>query len=300
VAIQYITGTRINTLTTISTKSDLMTAIDSALTGASWTITTTTSSTDKIYQSVSSPQSNQIKIRVWDDGVSTCLRIRMMNNAQTIIQTDSCYLLPATSTQYRCIVNPYQFCIFVPGSVSSRNFVFGSALYLPTNLVSMGVTTAAFIMGDGGSDTDASNSRGSFRTSLTSRGFSGASPSQAWAIVNATAVEVSNASVDSDPHPGLITLVCLQSAATHAISGYRWGDDSALLVEPLVAWGTPNIDSDAKIRGQLWDSFVSTESYPADVSALVDTHTYYNLTESNDGFDTLPASMRGSLFVVTT
>jgi len=297
VAIQYAPGTKINNLTTISDKASLISAIDSALTGAGWTITTTTSSTDKIYQSGLTAQSNQIKVRVWDGG-GTCVRLRMMNVAQTIAQSDSCYLLPATSTVYRVIANAYQFAVFVPGSISSRNFVFASALYIPPHLVTMGLATAAFIMGDGGSDTDSSNSRGSFRTTLTSRGFTSASPAQSWTILNSTTVECNDLSADINPHPGLPAFACIQSTATDYTSGFRWHDDSALVVEPLVVWGTPTIDSEAKLRGQLWDAFIATESYPADITTVLDSHNYYNLTSSNDGSATLPATMRGSLFVV--
>ena len=69
-AIQYAGGTLVNTLTSVTDKTSLFNAIDSALTGAGWTITTTSSSTDKIYRCVATPQSNQIKVRVWDGGAN--------------------------------------------------------------------------------------------------------------------------------------------------------------------------------------------------------------------------------------
>jgi hypothetical protein len=153
-------------------------------------------------------------------------------------------------------------------------------------------------MGDGGSDTDSSNARGSFRTSLTSRGFANAAPAQLWSILNSTPVECNGLSTDSVSHPGLLGLASFQAAALDSVTAYRWHDDSALLVEPLVAWGAPAIDSPAKIRGQLWDSFIATESYPADITTVVDSHNYYNITNNNGGTATLPASMRGSVFVV--
>ena len=296
-AIQYSTGVSpINTLATINDKASLMTAIDSALTGAGWTITTTTSSTNKIYQSVLTPQSNQIKIHVWDAGGS-CIKFQMMNVAQTLTQSDGCYLAPATSTAYRLIVDQYQFCIFVPGSISSRNFVMGSALYLPPNLTQMGLTTSAFIMGDGGSDTDTTNSRGTFRTSLTGRGTG--TPCNYWSILNSSTVEVTNASYDTSAHQGLISMAVLQSANMSAITGYRWHDNSSFLVEPLVAWGYPTIDDEAKVRGQLWDSFVATDSYPPDTTTTVDSHNFYNITNNNNGSVAVPGSMRGSVFLVT-
>lgn len=296
-AIQYAGGTLVNTTTTVTDKATLHAAIDSALTGAGWTITTTTSSTDKIYRSVATPQSNQIKVRVFTG--TNCVRIKMMNTAETILQSDSCYLFPSSSATYRIIASRYQFAIFVPGSISSRNFCFASAVYIPPHLVSFGLTTSAFIMGDGQTDTDTSNTVGSFRTSLNSRGLAGFAPSQGWSIVNSTAVEYNAIAADSSAHPGLPALVSFQSTAIHSISGFRWHDDSAFIVEPLVAWGAPTIDSEAKVRGQLWDSIVVTESLPADGTSLIDSRTFYNLTDNNNGTATLPASMRGSLYIVS-
>lgn len=296
-AIQYASGTKINNSTVCNNKADLCSTISTNLTGAGWTITTTSSSTDHIYESGLTPQGNQIKVRIWDGG-GNCIRLRMMNTAETIVQVDSCYLYVTTSTTYVVIANQFQFAIFVPGSVSSRNFVIGSALYIPPHLVTMGLITCAFILGNGNSDSDTSNATGSFRTALTSRGFASASPSQGWTILNATTVEYNGLSADAFAHPGLPAFAILQSTAMDAISGFRWHDDSALIVDALVVWGISTIDDEAKIRGLLWDSFVATDSYPADITTVVDTHNFYNLTESNNGTTILPASMRGSLFIV--
>lgn len=297
-AIQYAAGTRVNTLTVVNDVATLHAAIDSALTGAGWTITTNTSSVDKIYRSVITPQSNQIKVRVWDGGFN-CVRLRMMNVSETISQADSCYLFPSSSASYRIIANRHQFAIFVPGSLSSRNFVFASSMYIPPHLTAFGLTTAAFIQGDGGTDTETTNTRGSFRTSLNSRGLVGYAPSQGWSIVNSTEVEYNALAANSDGRPGLPALISFQSTATHEISGYRWHDNSALIVEPLLGWGAPDIDSECKVRGQLWDAVIVTESFPSDITTSIDSRTFYNLTDNNNGNKTLPESMRGSLLIVS-
>jgi hypothetical protein len=296
-AIQYASGTKINSTSVVNDKAALCAAINTALTGAGWTVTTTTSSTDHVYQSGLTPQNNQIKVRVWDGG-GNCVRLRMLNTAQTIAQTNSCFLYVTTSTTYTLIANQYQFWFFVPGSMSSRNFCMASALYIPPHLVAMGLTTCAMIQGNGISDTDTSNSTGSFRSTLTARGFSGANPAQGWTILNATAVEYDGLTTDGLAHPGLPAIATLQSAAIDYIAGYRWHDDSALIMEPLVLWGAPTLDTEGKLRGQLWDAFVATDSYTADVTTVVDSHNYYNITQDNNGQVTLPASMRGSIFVV--
>jgi len=294
--IQYAGGTNYNMATVCDTKADLCTAIDTALNTTGWITTTTTSSTDHIYQCATTPQTNQIKVRVWEG--TNCVRIRMMNTAETISQIDSCYLYVATNTTYRIIANQYQFESFVPGSISSRNFVIASAMYIPPHLETMGLTTCSIILGDGHSDTDTTNLTGGFRRSMTARGFLNATGAQGWTLLNSTAVEYNNLTDNITSYSGMPSLATIQSACLDSISGFRWHDDSALIVEPLVAWGAPNILSESKIRGQLWDAFIATESYPADITTVVDSHTFYNLTDNNDGTSTLPSSMRGSLFVV--
>jgi hypothetical protein len=299
--IQYSSSGSSIFTTVVNDKASLCAAIDTALTGVGWTVATHTSSTDNVYQSALTAQNNRVCVRVWDaGGLTNCVKVRMMNVTQTISQADSCYFYVTTSTTVNIIASSYQFCIIVPGSLSSRQFILASALYIPPNLVTMGLTTAAFIQGNGVSDTDTTNMTGSFHTALTVRGMTGMAPAQGWTILNATTVEYNGSVADSYLHPGLPTLATLQSAAIDSIAGYRWHDDSALILEPFVAWGTPNIDSEAKLRGQLWDAFISTESYPADISTMVDTHNFYNVTASNNGSVTSPASMRGSLFICTS
>ena len=125
-----------------------------------------------------------------------------------------------------------------------------------------------------------------------------ANPSQGWTLLNATAVEYDGLTYDTDPHPGLPAIATLQSAAIDSISGYRWHDDSALIMEPLVCWGAPTLDNEGKLRGQLWDAFVATDSYTGDITTVVDSHNYYNITDNNDGHLAAPSSMRGSIFAV--
>ena len=264
-----------------------------------WNVTATVSSVNHTYQSQVTPQGNQIQVQVYDDG-SNCVAFKLSNNALTLTQSSNCYIYPASSTQFRIIGNQFQFALFVPGSVSTRNFVMVSALYLPPFLVTFGLTTSAIIIGDGGSDTDTSNTRGSWRTSLTSRGFVGASPAQGFTIVNGTTVEYNNLTADADPHPGLPSFMISQSASLDSVSGYRWHDGSAFIMEPLVGWGITTIDSENMIRGQLWDALLTTQEYTGDSTTTVtlDSNTWYCVTNSNNGNITLPSSMRGSLFLI--
>lgn len=298
-SIQYAGGTNANAVFTGDTKTNLITGITTNMFTAGWTVVSGYGTNDVKMQSVATPQGNQIRVRVWDGG-GTCVRVQLRNTTETINQSDSCYLLPATAKSFRIIANKYQFCVNSPTSTNSRDSLLCSAMFIPSHLVAVGLTTSAFIIGDGGSDSDASNSRGSLRRSLNGRGFAGASPCQGFTLLGSVGVEYNNMAADpAQTYFGLPAFVTPQAAILHGITGFRWHDDSAMLVEPLFGWGSPTIDSEHKIRGIVWDAAVATESYPMDIATTFDSHNWINITANNGGYLSTPSSMKGSLFLVT-
>lgn len=301
-AIQYAGGTNVNSTIAADTKAALITGIETGLVAAGWTVISGSSTTDVKFECVATSVGNQIRVRVWDGG-STCVRIAMTNTTETITQSDSVYLFPDTGKIFRIIANQYQFCLIAPGSLSNREFAMCSAIYIPTHLVTAGVTTAAFLTGNGISDADAGTTRGGFRRSLTMRGLVGIASCTTYTIVDGVEVEYTG-NADTSARPGLLQIGGIRGSQTHQIGCYRWHDDSALMTEPLIAWGV-NVDSEAKFKGQLWDAIISTEAYPMDQSTTFDSHNWYSITDSNNGYiatvgDSLTAdtSMRGTLFLV--
>jgi len=301
-AIQYAGGTNVNSTIAADTKALLITGIQTGLTTAGWTVISGGGTTDVKLQSVATADGNQIRVRVWDSG-SNCVNIRMTNVAETVGQNGQVYLLPATSKTFRIIANRYQFCLLVPGSLDNRDFALCSAIYIPAHLVSAGVTTAAFITGSGVSDSDAGSTRGGLRKTFTLRGYAGAESCTFYSILNLVELEYVG-SADTASRPGLLQLAAMRGSQIHNIGCFRWHDDSALMTEPLVAWGT-TADAEAKLKGQLWDAILSSEAYPMDQTTTFDSHNWYSVTDSNNGYmpavgDTLTAdvSARGTLFLV--
>ena len=292
--LQYSTSGTNSYSFTGDTKSTLISGIEVGLLASSWTEISRTAGVDITFQSVATPQSNQIQVRVWDDGTSNCVRVRLSNVAGTLVQSGSCFLFPAASKVWRIVSSGYQFACWVPTSTSARDFVICSALYIPGFLNSGAppLTTAAIVMGNANSDIDATT-RGSFRTCLSGRDVTGGL-CNGFGILNGASVEWAGGST---PYCGTPAVALLQSSETLFTTGNLWHDGSCAVPEPLIAWGSPAISNPAMIRGQLWDAMIATDSFPMDETTVFDGHNWVNLTNNNAGTD--GQQMAGSLWVVT-
>jgi len=276
-----------------STKAAIINGIETILLAAGWTEISATAGVDILFQSVTTPQGNQIRVRVFDDS-SSSVRIRLSNVSGTLVQSDSCYLFPQTSKVFRIVANRYQFACWVPTSVAARDFVICSALYIPgfLNGGSPPLITSAFIMGNANSTSD-TTIRGSFRTILCGRDYT-TGLCNGFGILNATSVEWAGGT--ASPFRGAPSLSIPQSADMYYVGGNLWHDGSCLIPEPLVGWGS-SLSAPNLVRGQLWDAMVSTDSFPMDDTTVFDSHNWVNLTSSNTGADSL--TMAGSLWIVT-
>ena len=96
----------------------------------------------------------------------------------------------------------------------------------------------------------------------------------------------------------LITLWQATRIQRNALTWYRWHDDAALITEPLIAFGELSSGFEGKIRGQLWDSFITTEQYAIDATvSSLDGHNWMNIMNNQGGTNDIA---HGSLFVATT
>ena len=145
------------------------------------------------------------------------------------------------------------------------------------------------IMGDANSDTD-TVTRGSFRTSLSGRHLTGGLLN-GFGILNGSGVEWIGGASDQ----GVPALVVPQSTELATLTGNLYHDDSSMITEPLIAWGSPNITYPAKIRSQFWDMAVATDSFPIDAITTFNSANWINLTDSNAG--SMGSQMTGSVWL---
>lgn len=291
--LQHATGTHVHTSVAADDKATLIGNIQTQLTTAGWSVVSGGGTSDLKMVCAATPQGNQIRVRIWDASAN-CVRIRVMNVSETIVMSDSGYLLPATSKTFLINANRHQFAIWCSGSDSARDFVMVSCMYIPTHLT--GITTLACLISQSISDTDTGD-RGGFRVSMSLRHPSSGYKGNFFGLVNSTVMEHTgdNTTTAKQGVPAIVTPRPADTTSTPQQA--LWYDGSSLIIEPLMGWGLSDIDDPFRINGQLWDAALITEEFVMDhVPTAFNGKNWINLTSGNVGS---AYSATGSLFLTT-
>jgi hypothetical protein len=300
-AIQY-SGTNVNnTFTnTVGTRREIVDGISSALVAAGWTIISGSGTGNQLLECTTTPapQSLVCRVQLFDPGSGNCAQIKFRNAPATATQSNFHPLFAQASKVWRVIANPYQFFVFSTASTSAgREFVAGGCPYIPSFLQGV-VTECIWSMGNGRNDTDSYCST-TFRNNLVTSTPN--SQPNLWMDVNLNVWENFNNYV-TNSYTGWPQLIAQQGAqwtqvvGTSLFAPYKWHDDSLMVYEPLISWGQAGYSDESKIRGQLWDAAIVSDSFGADQTTSFDTHNWWVLTNGNFGSSGLFA--RGSLLVV--
>ena len=309
-AIQYSGGTYINTTFLGDTKTDIITALQTQLTAAGWTVVSGSGTTNLLMQTAqASGSNNQGRVRFKDNG-GACVQVTIENVSGSAAQTQDANhggnLIPGASLTYRVIASKFQFFCFVPGSSNtSRRFVCAGITAIPSFLQGV-ITENIYLQCDSDNDTDTST-RASFRTCLgSSEDTYGSGAGNNASIVNGSLRDSSNQYGQTN----LGDLQLVVPGSTQSRSGvtpanaYRWHDLSVQISEPLLAHGTANVSDEAIIRGQLYDCCVMSDAFAIDTTtSFADqgaTHAFWGITALNAGLTGSPTVARGSLFVATS
>lgn len=297
--IQYAGGTNVNTTFSNSgsaTRREIVDGVVTALTSAGWSTISGSGTGDVLMESATTSQGLKMRVRVLDPGSGTCAQLKVRNASNVLAMSNALFLRPENSKTWRVIANRYQAFIFVPAtSTVARDFCGFGVPYIPDQFASK-IYDCIWAWGDSNSDTD-SSVRACFRKVLAANGnFSTAS---LFFVVNGGSWENRNGANQANSAQGLPSLVFPQASAGQNVgstTGYRWHNDEALMLEPLLAFGATSALDEAKVRGQLWDAVISTESYAKDATVTFDGLNWWNLTDANVGISR--NTSRGSLFVV--
>jgi hypothetical protein len=304
-AIVYSGGTYVSTTFAGTTKAAIITALQTQLTNAGWTVISGSGTTNLLMQTAQDPTThNQGRVR-FKDNSGTCVQVTIENVSGTATEplstTNGGNLIPGSSLTYRIIATKYQFFCFVAGSYAvARRFVCAGIIWIPSFLQGV-ITEDIYMLSDSQSDTDTTTTNAYFRNSLNGSINTAAqnSPNQA-SIVNGSLME--NAS-NNNANWGLLHLIVpYNSDIQNNASGYRYHDLSVMISEPLLAHGTSSASDEALIRGQLYDCCVLSDTFTIDsTTSITDSgtaHTFWNLTAPANVGTTQNA--RGSLFVATS
>lgn len=294
-SIQYAGGTIVNTTFLGDTRGNIALNVKNQLVNAGWTLIRTNTTNDFVVASATTPQGLSWRVRIYDPGSGVSCRFKAMNIAETKVQSGDCFLASAGDKTYRIIANRYQFFVLGPNLNVSGEYIAGGVPYLPAFLT--GVITEAFWLHSSSTTDNDTAFRNSFRSRLNLTPHqSFTNVGNLYTICNGNVAENNN---NYGGNIGMLRLVGMgTSFYTEYNSAYRWHDDSSMLYEPLIAWGiSSNFGDEAKIRGQLWDSFITSDAWTADTTITVDGHNFLAITHSNAGTTT---QSPGTLFVATS
>jgi hypothetical protein len=256
------------------------------------------------------PFSTSMIIQLTDNG-GTCIQFSIANSTFTLAGTNTGQgpgnLNPGTgATTYRIIADKYQTFIFTPTPTGARQFVSFGTLYLPTFLQGV-ITECAWMTCNSQSDSDTTNRSQNWRLRFNLDGVN-SQTSCFQCIANSMLIDAGTAgAMNIQFMPGspyiLTNLVYPASGAKTAQSGHHWHDASALMLEPLVAWGNAmgtlsnsvggSAASEELIRGQLWDAVLVNNVFAGDTTTTFDGHNWWALTD-NDSSDFC------TMFIATT
>lgn len=294
--IQYVDLNRQNTTFTPTNKQDLINNIETVLLAAGWTTISGHNTTTLIMQSATTPAGLKGQIVV-KDNAGTCVQISIQNVPGTLVGGNSTTagfsLNPGASSKlYRIIANKYQFFVFTRSPTPAREFAWVSVPYVPDFLV--GQVTECIVGGSNCFSDSSTSVPTSFRTRLHNVQEGTGNWCNSQTICNGNLVDIANNGAPGGSSFGTLMLLG-NSDDSENIKGFRWHDNSANLSDALLVWGLTNTAAEGKIRGQLWDALLSSESYAADLTTSVDAHNWIAITDTNVGVG--GQCPRGTLFI---
>lgn len=285
----------------LTTKQQVINAAESALLQVGWYTVSGSGTTNLLMQSPMTPQNLRFRLRVRDHGGSNAV-FSIENVAGTKVGTtnsNGTACIHPNNRSYRIIANKYQFFLFEENvstgttAANARSNVFCGVPWIPSNLTGT-IYESIWMMGNGLSDVDGT-SHGSLREVLGSRNNTGGNGNVS-VICNGNIWEslgTSNSTGIGMPY--LITLWQGSRIQRNLGTWFRWHDDTEFMVDPLIAWGLTAQTDEAKIRGQLWDSYIATAGpYQLNTFSL-DGYTFFPITLNNAG---TTENARGTLMTV--
>jgi hypothetical protein len=308
-AYQTYTGGAVAPTTFLGdTKQDLASGIEDSLINGGWITVSGHHSSSIVVQSSCTPASQNLRMQVKITTANTntvCVSLQNVTGSHVASNGSGSgvLLLPATGKGFKIYANKHQAFVTVPGSVQPRDFGAWGVPFIPTWLQGV-IWECMWLQGNAASDTDTA-----FRASFRNLLFCGYWPnnqneSSIQALVNGNLWDTAGQGQQS---PGYMSLLVIGNSLNftnngNLTSGFAlWHDGSAVMGDPLIAWGLTSWADPAYFRGQLWNSFISNEPYPMETAiSSLDSHNWVAITHNNVGSPGGNNGGRGTLFVTSS
>lgn len=266
------------------------------LVAAGWSVISGSGTSDLMLQTATTPGGQAHRLRVWANSGFFDIGMRLYSPAGVALGSSAALSMPKnTSDPYRLVAHKYGFHLLLPGSTAAGTYATCETLYLPSfeltptvpdQVCFLGINCGYHFGGGGG---------GSWRCNVPTQGALYWHNHQDQQIAcygtyswSASEGVTGNSVQLVRPAPG--------QGGSHNFG--RWGDNTALISEPLVAWPTNDIAStEVIIRGQLWNSFVATVPMDGDEEFSMDGHTWLSITNNNTGISGTGQVYQGTLCV---
>jgi len=292
--IRYTGGPIVNSTFSVGTSGDMNTAIQTALTAAGWTGMQSVDPRTSFGAWQADPVTFSMSNLTISEGVKIGARVGFADGA---IVYRHYYLLADITRTYRIIADPFQFFIFQENAFSAyRSFIAGGVPYLDEGNPNTSGNTSWWLTGNAVAETDTAPFT-TFRTDpfVTSdaifyQNTSGVAVTNGQEIViSASPLETALAN-QSTPGVGVPRLMWVEGNKNQ--NARRWHNNETLKIPPTLAFGegTPPhagsaplpVSEDAaigRIAGELWDSFLSMERKPADITMNADGHNWWSVMQ---------------------
>lgn len=295
-SLQYSGGTIINRVQSLSTRQDHVNLVTQALLDAGWaTISGTPGSagtTLVVQESAVGNQGQKVRVCSLDPNTGTCAQYFLRHSSGSPT-SQTFFASPAAA--WRVVATKYHFFSLITGSatrLSSRAFVCGGLLYVPSFLSYFSGDAIAFMYGNGTTDTDATT-RSSWRTTL--RSFDTSNNTGLFTGLLSASIINYNAWSSNDGGPSIG--MWQGGSPSSSTTAYRWNDGTLPAYEPLVVWSPTLVNNEAKIQGQLYDAMVMNDSWSGETAITYDGHTWIAIT---DQAGLVSVAARNTLFVAVT
>lgn len=249
-SIQYAGGTIVNTTyTSDGTRQGIVTALNTQLKNAGWSVISGDGTANVILQTATTPQNAFCQVNLVEPGSGNCAQVLFRNSTGSKI-ANAAFLLPTNGSIFRILANKYQFFFFQSGIANTaiaRTCVMGGVLWLPTFMATyLGSDLQHWWSHFNGTSDTTTTASPNFRTTVTGL-YTGASAGSA--MMSSALLNYTNGFF----LPSVRTLI---HVSTNTLVP-TWLDGSYPVADALVDWGASgSATGPTNCRGLIWDGIV--------------------------------------------
>ena len=304
-ATTYTGGTNVCYSFPASSVQNVINGIETALNNAGWITISGHQSTPCVVQSSMTPPGQNLRMRITMTAGSN-VQINASNVSGTLAGTGSAtqsYIPAVTGMAYSVLANKYQAFVYVNGNYAGQynGSSYGYATcwgvpWIPSFLYGILWEAIWFT-----TTTDCSVPPAFPRIGLTNITQSGTYNCWWETFTNGMLSNNGNQQQFQSGGLGLLLLLSGVTSNNFGVTCFRYHDLTSLMCDPLISWGTMAYNDEGTIKGQLWDAFISTDSFQGDtVITSVDGANWHAMTHNNQGaFSNSNWGYRGTLFILT-